>query len=88
MELKEACVKALRILKKEYNDEGFSAILDAGDRWIFSGCNKKHEVLYGKPEITVYKDTGKTEYFLVFDGDNLAILERAVKVEIPKEYIV
>ena len=81
-----ACKKAMEYLKKEYGDIGFSSIKDIGDKWLFEGRDAENTVFYGKPGITIDKETGEQGFFLLPDIENFKLLDKAANIEIPKEY--
>ena len=46
MEFISACRVALKHFKREYGDTGLYSIKDIGDRWLFSGGDKKGTIFY------------------------------------------
>lgn len=88
MKFETACKKAMDFLKKEYGDDGFSSIMDLGDRWLFDGTDAKRTIFYGKPGVTIDKKSGTLGFFLLPDEKNFELLNEAIEVEIPKNYII
>lgn len=88
MKFENACEKALQYLNNEWGDTGFSSILDLGGKWLFNGINKEKSVVYGKQGVTVNKETGKIELFILPNENNFNLLDLAVDVDIPEKYIV
>lgn len=83
-----ACAKAMDYFKKEYGDVGFVSIKDIGGKWLFNGANAERSVVYGRPGVTVDKDTGELDFFFLPDENNFALLDKATDIEIPEEYRV
>lgn len=88
MKFRLACEKAMEYFKENYGDSGFCSIQDLGECWLFEGKNKNGLVIYGKPGITINKESGKQELFCLPDEKNFELLDEAVEIVVPEEYRV
>ena len=80
----EGCKIAFEYYKKK-GKEGLCEVNDLGNRWLFAGGDLE-EVEVGGYSITVDKETGKIEPFILPDMKNFELLDKAVPLEIPSEF--
>lgn len=71
---------------KENGKEGLCEANDLGKKWLFAGGDPE-EVEVGGYSITVDKETGKIEPFILPDMKNFELLDKAIPLDIPSEYV-
>ena len=74
--------EALKIANKyleDIEDTQVKSALDAKSHWIFYG-----EPTIGGAGVKINKETALVEDFILPDEENFALLDKAIKVELPK----
>ena len=83
--LNKACEIAVNYFQKEENKTGICEILDAGSAWIFYGGNSD-EIEIGAAGITISKNDGVIEPFILPSPKGFELLDKAVDLDIPSEF--
>lgn len=84
MDFIQASRIAYEYYKECWDTEGLRGAKDLGEKWIFYPDTS--EPFFGDSHITVSKNEGEIELFILPDKENFALLKKAVDVEIPKEF--
>lgn len=80
----DGCKTAFDYYKK-HGKKGLCEAHDLGDSWLFAGGDPD-SVEDGGYSITVDKETGKIDPFILPDMDNFKRLDKAVPLIVPDEY--
>ena len=84
MKFEDACKRAYDLLKED-DFIGFYLVVDIGSRWVFFGGDP-NEAYYGVRTVSVEKETGKCEWFIVGRDENDKLLSEGTKVDFPIEF--
>lgn len=82
----DACQIAVQYFVENTLKTGICKALDTDGIWIFFG-GKLNEVEFGGYGVSVNKATGNVEDFILPSDKNFALLDKAIVVEIPAEFI-
>lgn len=87
IQYEEACEKASKYFKENYEFEGIVSAYESEDYWIFySGFANVR--MYGRPTIAINKSNGNFEYLSMTDNSQAEILMNSKQIEVPKKYLI
>lgn len=87
VKLEDACKKAYEYFNQIMDIKGIHEAFDMEEQWLFFGRNLPPDVVeYGSTSIVIDKQTGEGSFFVLSDPDNMALLKKAKKIEVPEEY--
>ena len=84
MNFDEACKMAYEYYKNGWKIEGLSEVKDLGEKWLF--YPNTNEPVFGSSYITINKNNGKLEQFILPDEENFKLLKEAINIDIPENY--
>ncbi len=84
MDFDKACQLAVEYYTQEWGCSTLSEIKDLGEKWIFYPTDE--ESAFANFHITIRKDNGKPEPFILPSRENFELLAKAKAVDVPEAY--